>query len=102
MRADTMATEAFRFAAYDAAGNALYYSGTFTDVRNMFGVAKTVAEHFPACAAVVAGREQGLLDDDVEVHLRGGRLAVRYDGAGPIWMRGPAERVYEGRLSEQG
>ncbi len=66
------------------------------------GAGETLACGSGACAAVVAGREQGLLDDDVEVHLRGGRLAVRYDGAGPIWMRGPAERVYEGRLSEQG
>ncbi len=66
------------------------------------GAGETLACGSGACAAVVAGRERGLLDDDVEVHVRGGRLAVRYDGAGPIWMRGPAERVYEGRLSEQG
>ncbi len=66
------------------------------------GAGETLACGSGACAAVVAGRERGFLDDDVEVRLRGGRLAVRYDGAGPVWMRGPAERVYEGWLSEQG
>lgn len=69
MRADTMATEAFRFAAYDAAGNALYYSGTFTDVRNMFGVAKTVAEHFPACAAMIAERRPAGKSRFVRLHI---------------------------------
>ncbi len=66
------------------------------------GAGETLACGSGACAAVVAGRERGLLDDEVQVHLRGGRLYVRYDGAGPVWMRGPAQRVYEGRLSEQG
>lgn len=66
------------------------------------GAGETLACGSGACAAAVAGRERGLLDDDVEVHLRGGRLVIRYDGTGPVWMRGPAERVYEGRLSEQG
>ncbi|WP_298135465.1 diaminopimelate epimerase [Acidiferrobacter sp.] len=65
------------------------------------GAGETLACGSGACAAVVAGRERGLLDDDVLVHVRGGRLRVRYDGAGPVWMRGPAQRVYEGWFCEQ-
>lgn len=64
------------------------------------GAGETLACGTGACAAVAAGRLRGLLDDTVEVHLRGGRLSVSWDGRGPIWMQGSAARVYDGRLSQ--
>ena len=64
------------------------------------GAGETLACGTGACAAVAAGRLRGLLDDTVDVYLRGGRLTVSWDGCGPIWMQGPASRVYDGRLSQ--
>lgn len=63
------------------------------------GVGETRACGTGACAAVVAGRLQGVLDDSVEVDLPGGKLTVRWAGDDDtISMTGPACRVYEGRL----
>lgn len=66
------------------------------------GAGETLACGSGACAAVVAGRLRGLLDDSVEVELRGGRLIVEWDGEGPVWMQGPAQRVYEGQVDLEG
>lgn len=63
------------------------------------GVGETSACGSGACAAVVAGRLQGLIDEDVEVELRGGNLRLSWAGDNAsIKMTGPACRVYEGRL----
>lgn len=63
------------------------------------GVGETKACGSGACAAVVAGRLQGLLDEEVDVELTGGHLKIRWAGDdGDIEMTGPACRVYEGRL----
>lgn len=63
------------------------------------GVGETRACGSGACAAVVAGRLQGLLDDSVTVELPGGSLNVTWKGDNStIEMTGPACRVYEGRL----
>lgn len=63
------------------------------------GVGETRACGSGACAAVVAGRLQGLLDDQVEVILPGGTLNITWHGENSdIMMTGPACRVYEGRL----
>ena len=63
------------------------------------GVGETRACGSGACAAVVAGRLQGVLDDNVEVELTGGHLSVSWGGNNDtIKMTGPACRVYEGRL----
>jgi len=63
------------------------------------GVGETSAGGSGACAAVVAGRLQGLIDEDVEVELRGGNLRLSWAGDNAsIKMTGPACRVYEGRL----
>jgi diaminopimelate epimerase len=52
-----------------------------------------------ACAAVVAGRQLGLLDEQVLVHLRGGDLVVKWQSEGKhVLMKGPAETVYEGTI----
>ena len=63
------------------------------------GVGETSACGSGACAAVVAGRLQGLIDENVEVELRGGNLRLSWAGDNAsIKMTGPACRVYEGRL----
>ena len=63
------------------------------------GVGETRACGSGACAAVVAGRLQGLLDDQVEVTLPGGILNISWRGDNSdIMQTGPACRVYEGRL----
>ncbi|MBT5702310.1 MAG: diaminopimelate epimerase [Gammaproteobacteria bacterium] len=63
------------------------------------GVGETKACGTGACAAVVAGRLQGLLDETVEVELTGGQLNVTWGGDNDtIKMTGPACKVYEGRL----
>jgi diaminopimelate epimerase len=49
-----------------------------------------------ACAAVVAARRHGLVDDEVAVSSKGGDLLVTWPGAGAIWKAGPAVRVFEG------
>jgi diaminopimelate epimerase len=61
------------------------------------GAGETLACGSGACAAVVAGRQWGLLDENVAVELRGGQLQVRWAGVGePVYMTGPAETVFEG------
>ncbi|MDH5487144.1 MAG: diaminopimelate epimerase, partial [Gammaproteobacteria bacterium] len=60
---------------------------------------ETLACGSGACAAVVAGRQQGLLDDKVDVNLPGGTLRVSWAGeAQPVWMTGPAVTVFEGTI----
>ncbi len=63
------------------------------------GAGETLACGSGACAAVVAGRLQGLLDERVRVSLPGGDLVIGWGGEGePVWMTGPAEEVFEGRI----
>jgi diaminopimelate epimerase len=64
------------------------------------GSGETLACGTGACAAVVAGRIQGLLDERVRVTLPGGELIIAWVGAGqPVWMTGPAVSVYEGEIT---
>ncbi len=63
------------------------------------GAGETLACGTGACAAVVSGRLQGLLDETVQVHLRGGDLVISWGGEGqPVWMTGPATEVFEGNI----
>lgn len=63
------------------------------------GAGETLACGTGACAAVVAGQLQGLLDHRVTVHLRGGSLTIEWLGEGhSVKMTGPCKRVYEGRI----
>ena len=63
------------------------------------GTGETLACGTGACAAVAVGRHHGRLDDSVEVHARGGELRVNWAGPGqPIWLTGPAEVAFEGRV----
>jgi diaminopimelate epimerase len=60
---------------------------------------ETLACGTGACAAVAAGIRLGWLDRRVAVDTRGGRLVVEWDGgAGPLFMSGPAETVFEGEI----
>ncbi|PPC91741.1 MAG: diaminopimelate epimerase [Methylobacter sp.] len=64
------------------------------------GAAETLACGSGACAAVVAGIEQHLLDSQTTVELPGGRLAITWAGRGqPVLMTGPAVTVFEGSLA---
>ncbi len=61
------------------------------------GAGETMACGSGACAAVVIGIEQGLLDENVSVTLPGGQLNIRWQGRGtPVFMTGSAESVFEG------
>ena len=63
------------------------------------GAGETLACGTGACAAMVAGCIQGLLDDTVMVELRGGTLRITWQGEGqPVWMTGAAETVFRGTL----
>jgi diaminopimelate epimerase len=64
------------------------------------GTGETLACGTGACAAVVWGRLSGWLDQQVEVELAGGRLVISWQGEGqPVWMSGPANRVYDGHMN---
>lgn len=64
------------------------------------GVGETLACGTGACAAVACGIRRGLLKSPVDVELRGGRLTLAWEGgAAPMFMTGPAERVFEGRVA---
>ncbi|MGD2082406.1 MAG: diaminopimelate epimerase [Chromatiales bacterium] len=63
------------------------------------GAGETLACGTGACAAVVAGRLQGLLDERVRVSLPGGDLMIAWAGEGePVWMTGPSREVFQGRI----
>jgi diaminopimelate epimerase len=59
------------------------------------GAGATLACGTGACAAVVAARLQGRVDDDVEVGVPGGTLQISWDGAGEVYLEGPAALVFE-------
>jgi diaminopimelate epimerase len=63
------------------------------------GSGETLACGTGACAAAVAGIRRGLLEREVEVQTRGGRLTIRWDGNGhSVFMTGPAVSVFEGEI----
>ncbi len=63
------------------------------------GAGETRACGSGACAAVVAGRLAGLLNEVVDVVLPGGSLTIHWPGGdAPVMMTGPVSWVYEGKL----
>jgi diaminopimelate epimerase len=63
------------------------------------GAGETLACGTGACAAVVAGIQRGLLDDEVRVATRGGDLVIRWHGdTHPVMMTGDAVRVFDGEM----
>jgi diaminopimelate epimerase len=63
------------------------------------GAGETLACGTGACAAVVAGVRQGLLDASVQVHTRGGLLQIDWAGGeASVMMTGPATKVFESEI----
>ncbi len=63
------------------------------------GVGETMACGSGACAAMVAGRQLGLLDPDARAILRGGDLLLHWSGEGePVMMTGSTAMVFEGEI----
>lgn len=64
------------------------------------GVGETQACGTGACAAVVVGINQGLLDNKVSVNLPGGELLIEWQGGNsPLFMTGSATHVYDGFIA---
>ncbi len=64
------------------------------------GVGETQACGTGACAAVVSGYLQGLLDDDVDANLLGGKLSISWAGDNnPVMMTGPTATVFKGNIT---
>ncbi len=63
------------------------------------GAGETLACGTGACAAVVAGIQQGWLEHKVQVHTHGGILTIEWQGAGAsVLMSGPATTVFTGEM----
>lgn len=63
------------------------------------GVGETRACGTGACAAVVAGRRLGRLDEEVTVDVPGGQLVVKWRGGSePVWLTGTATFLSEGQI----
>jgi diaminopimelate epimerase len=63
------------------------------------GAGETLACGTGACAAVVAGIRQGLLDASVQVATRGGLLHIDWAGGdASVMMTGPATKVFESEI----
>lgn len=62
------------------------------------GSGKTPACGSGACAAMVYGNKLGILEREVSIIQPGGELVIEWSGGGnPVYMTGPAIRVYEGQ-----
>ena len=62
------------------------------------GVGETMACGTGACAAAVSGMRRGLLANNVEIELAGGKLQIEWKEGDVVWMTGPTATIYEGRL----
>jgi diaminopimelate epimerase len=62
------------------------------------GVGETMACGTGACASLVAANLAGLVARSALVRFPGGTLDVQWREDGPVWITGPAERVFEGTL----
>ena len=64
------------------------------------GSGETMACGTGACAIAVASRLQGLIEDRVDIKLPGGVLTIEWDGAGEVFLEGPAAEVFSGEWRE--
>ncbi len=63
------------------------------------GAGETLSCGTGACAAAVSGILRGLLESPVRVDTRGGALTVVWSGGdNAVWMKGPAETVFDGTI----
>ena len=64
------------------------------------GAGETAACGTGAAAAAAVGRRWGELGETVRVEVTGGVLRTAWAGPGhPVWLSGPAVRVFEGRIA---
>jgi len=61
------------------------------------GVGETLGCGTGACAAMIAARLHGYVDETATVVSRGGELQVQWDEGGDLLQTGPAEYVFSGR-----
>jgi diaminopimelate epimerase len=63
------------------------------------GAGETLASGSGSCAVAVAAMSQNLAEDRVHVRMDGGIVEIEWSGEGePVYMKGPAEYVCEGKL----
>ena len=62
------------------------------------GAGETMACGSGACAAVAHGVNIGKLENTVEVNLTGGRAIIEYNRNGHVFLLGPAEFVFDGKI----
>ncbi len=64
------------------------------------GAGETLGLRLRCCAAVIHGIRLGQLANKVTVSVPGGKLEVSWDnGVSSVWLSGPAETVFEGKLN---
>lgn len=63
------------------------------------GDGPTLACGTGACAVLAAGASLGLLPREAPIRLPGGVLDIKWAGDGHLFMTGPAETVFEGRIA---
>ncbi len=63
------------------------------------GTGITLACGTGACATLVAAKRRGLTEPMATILMDGGKLAVEWDKRGRMILSGPAETVFEGRIS---
>ena len=63
------------------------------------GAGETLSCGTGACAAAVSAIRRGLVDSPVRVETRGGTLTISWAGGdNAVWMKGPAQAVFEGEM----
>ncbi|NQT31484.1 MAG: diaminopimelate epimerase [Deltaproteobacteria bacterium] len=65
------------------------------------GAGETLACGSGACAIAVAAHLYGYIDNKVDIKLPGGVLGVEWDGAGEVFLSGPAEIVFNGEWPDE-
>jgi diaminopimelate epimerase len=65
------------------------------------GVGETLACGSGACAITVAAQLHGYIGKKVDVRLPGGTLVVEWDGAGEVFLSGPAEIIFNGEWPDE-
>jgi len=65
------------------------------------GVGETLACGSGACAIAVLARLHDYINSTVDIKLPGGILSVEWDGAGEVFLSGPAEIVFSGEWPDE-
>ena len=62
------------------------------------GAGYTLASGSSSCAAAAAAYEMGMVDEKIKVVMPGGELFIEMAEGGWVFMTGPVEKVYEGKI----